>query len=190
MTPPHWARQPRGAHPFASLHEMCTRWADRLELEYATDGRGPDPVSRARESPAGNVLAATREPRLVIDPKPFIGDPAYDPVQHMLDCDERLARGPVRSRSTRRVRAHSLAQDATAYIMQLSIVGGLRTAELLDRHGYQARVVDFSFFEFTELSREKSEQIERVEADSDAYHLTFGESELMIAYLLEIKRKG
>jgi hypothetical protein len=51
-------------------------------------------------------------------------------------------------------------------------------------------VVDFSFFEFSELFREKSEQIERVEADSDAYHLTFGESEVMVAYLLEIKRKG
>ena len=84
----------------------------------------------------------------------------------------------------------ALAQDGTAYIMQLSIIGERRTAELLDRHGYQARVVDFSFFEFSELFREKSEQIERVEADSDAYHLTFGESEVMVAYLLEIKRKG
>ena len=74
--------------------------------------------------------------------------------------------------------------------MQLSIIGERRTAELLDRHGYQARVVDFSFFEFTELFKQKSEQIERVEADSDAYHLTFGESEVMVAYLLEIKRKG
>jgi streptomycin 6-kinase len=27
---------------------------------------------------AGNVLATQREPWLVIDPKPFIGDPAFD----------------------------------------------------------------------------------------------------------------
>jgi streptomycin 6-kinase len=44
---------------------------------------------------AGNVLAADREPWLVIDPKPFIGDPAYDAVQHMLNCDERLATNPA-----------------------------------------------------------------------------------------------
>ena len=44
---------------------------------------------------AENVLAARREPWLVIDPKPFIGDPAYDPVQHMLNCDERLATDPA-----------------------------------------------------------------------------------------------
>jgi streptomycin 6-kinase len=44
---------------------------------------------------AGNVLAARREPWLVIDPKPFIGDPAYDAVQHMLNCDERLATDPA-----------------------------------------------------------------------------------------------
>src|SRR6202042_389988 len=44
---------------------------------------------------AGNVLAATREQWLVIDPKPFSGDPAFDAVQHMLNCDERLASDPV-----------------------------------------------------------------------------------------------
>jgi streptomycin 6-kinase len=43
---------------------------------------------------AGNVLAARREPWLMIDPKPFVGDPAYDPVQHMLNCDQRLAANP------------------------------------------------------------------------------------------------
>ncbi len=44
---------------------------------------------------AGNVLASQREPWLVIDPKPFVGDPAYDAVQHMLNCDQRLATDPV-----------------------------------------------------------------------------------------------
>ncbi len=44
---------------------------------------------------AGNVLAAEREPWLVIDPKPFVGDPAYDTVQHMLNCDGRLASDPA-----------------------------------------------------------------------------------------------
>jgi streptomycin 6-kinase len=43
---------------------------------------------------AGNVLSSRREPWLVIDPKPFIGDPAFEPVQHMLNCEERLASDP------------------------------------------------------------------------------------------------
>ncbi len=83
----------------------------------------------------------------------------------------------------------ALADDGTAYIMQLSIIGERRTAELLDRHGFRARVVDFSFFEFSDLFRSKSEQILRVEELSDAYHLTIGESAVMVAYLLEITRK-
>jgi streptomycin 6-kinase len=44
---------------------------------------------------AENVLAARREPWLVIDPKPFVGDPAFDPVQHILNCEERLATDPA-----------------------------------------------------------------------------------------------
>jgi hypothetical protein len=83
----------------------------------------------------------------------------------------------------------ALAQDGTAYVMQLSIIGERRTAELLERHGYQARVVDFSFFEFSDLFESKSEQIARVEEHSDAYHLTFGGDDVMVAYLLEITRK-
>ena len=41
-----------------------------------------------------NVLAARREPWLVIDPKPYVGDPAYDVLQHMLNCEDRLAADP------------------------------------------------------------------------------------------------
>jgi S-methylmethionine-dependent homocysteine/selenocysteine methylase/SAM-dependent methyltransferase len=83
----------------------------------------------------------------------------------------------------------ALAEDGTAYMMQLSIIGERRTAELLDRNGYQARVVDFAFFEFSELFKSRNEQIARVEEQSDAYHLTFGDTEVMVAYLLEITSK-
>jgi len=83
----------------------------------------------------------------------------------------------------------ALADDGTAYIMQLSIIGERRTAELLERHGFSARVVDFAFFEFSDLFRSKNEQIARVEEHSDAYHLTFGTDDMMVAYLLEITRK-
>jgi streptomycin 6-kinase len=43
----------------------------------------------------GNVLAASREPWLVIGPKPYIGDPAYDPLQHMLNFPGRLTADPA-----------------------------------------------------------------------------------------------
>jgi S-methylmethionine-dependent homocysteine/selenocysteine methylase/SAM-dependent methyltransferase len=84
----------------------------------------------------------------------------------------------------------ALADDGVAYIMQLSIIGQERTAELLDKVGFQGRVVDYAFFPFHELFKEKQEQIERVEQLSDAYHLNLGDEEVMVAYLTEVTRKG
>jgi len=43
---------------------------------------------------AGNILRAEREPWLVIDPKPFVGDPAYDGTQHLINCAERVTAAP------------------------------------------------------------------------------------------------
>jgi streptomycin 6-kinase len=110
-----WKHQPSPGHPFESLHAMCDDWADSFELACAAERHDLDPglgraaIELLRELPesadrgvllctdlhAENVLSAQREPWLVIDPKPFIGDPAYDPVQHMLNCDQRLAEDPV-----------------------------------------------------------------------------------------------
>ena len=110
-----WERRPPDDHRFGSLADMCELWAERFELDFDTDRRGLDPglaregIATLRELPraadrsvllctdlhAGNVLAARRKPWLVIDPKPFIGDPAYEPVQHMLNCDQRLATDPA-----------------------------------------------------------------------------------------------
>jgi streptomycin 6-kinase len=44
---------------------------------------------------AENILAARREPCLVIDAKPYVGDPAYDVLQHMPNCEDRLAADPA-----------------------------------------------------------------------------------------------
>lgn len=52
-------------------------------------------VLLATDLHAGNVLRSQREPWLVIDPKPFIGDRAYDPVQHLMNCEARLHRDPM-----------------------------------------------------------------------------------------------
>jgi streptomycin 6-kinase len=51
-------------------------------------------VLLATDAHAGNVLAAQRGPWLLIDPKPYVGDPAYDAVQHLLNCAERLHADP------------------------------------------------------------------------------------------------
>jgi cyclopropane fatty-acyl-phospholipid synthase-like methyltransferase len=88
-----------------------------------------------------------------------------------------------------RMLPEALADDGTAYVMQLSIIGERRTTELLERYGYRARVVDFSFFEFSELFKSKDDQISRVEENSDAHHLSFGDTAVMVAYLLEITKK-
>jgi streptomycin 6-kinase len=111
-----WA-QPPGSYEFRPLAEMCANWADEFEDEYAAacgsdridPGLAQAGISLFRELPTsavrqvllctdlhgGNILAARREPWLVIDPKPYFGDPAYDVLQHMLNCDDRLAADPA-----------------------------------------------------------------------------------------------
>src|SRR5262249_62038449 len=54
-------------------------------------------VLLATDLHAGNVLRAEREPWLVIDPKPFVGDPAYDATQHLFNCRARLRSDPDRT---------------------------------------------------------------------------------------------
>lgn len=44
---------------------------------------------------AGNVLRAAREPWLMIDPKPLVGDAAFDVVQHLINCEGRLHANPL-----------------------------------------------------------------------------------------------
>jgi streptomycin 6-kinase len=108
-------REPPVDHPFPSLESMCEQWAHQFE-EKAVAREPPldlglvrDGIELFRELPAnadrrvvlatdlhaGNVLSAEREPWLVIDPKPHLGDPTYDALQHMLNCEERLRADPL-----------------------------------------------------------------------------------------------
>ena len=61
------------------------------ELPVSADSR----VLLCTDLHAENILASRREPWLVIDPKPYVGDPAYDVLQHMLNCEDRLAAEPA-----------------------------------------------------------------------------------------------
>ncbi|HKE81593.1 MAG TPA: homocysteine S-methyltransferase family protein [Solirubrobacteraceae bacterium] len=79
-----------------------------------------------------------------------------------------------------------LADDGVAYVMQLSILGQERTAELLAEGGFETKIADFEFFAFHDLFAQRKDQIDRVEELSDAYHLTFRDEDMMVAYLLEI----
>src|SRR5437879_4399931 len=54
----------------------------------------PTELVLATDLHAGNVLRAERQPWLVIDPKPFVGDPAYDATQHLFNCSARLQSDP------------------------------------------------------------------------------------------------
>jgi len=104
-------RRPVAPHPFRKLSVMAQHWiaatlkdADRwpdqaltregLRLMEELARPTPDDVLLATDLHAGNVLAAQREPWLVIDPKPFIGDPAYDATQHLFNGPERMRADP------------------------------------------------------------------------------------------------
>lgn len=108
-----WRHRP-ASKEFQPLEAMCARWAARFEARVASGRRPLDPglcrtgVALFRALPgsaerrvllctdlhAGNVLAAQREPWLMIDPKPYEGDPTYDVLQHLLNCDRRLRTDP------------------------------------------------------------------------------------------------
>jgi len=83
------ARAREAEWPDASLVEAGLRTFDELVRSTATN------VLIATDLHAGNVLCAQREPWLVIDPKPFVGDPAYDGSQHLLNCRVRLVQEPL-----------------------------------------------------------------------------------------------
>jgi len=109
--------EPPDDHPFPTLLSMCDSWADGFERRYAealADGTRILDASLARvgieafrslprtanrsvllctDLHPGNILSAQREPWLMIDPKPHVGDPAYDAVQYMLNFPARLDAG-------------------------------------------------------------------------------------------------
>ena len=99
-----WVEPPAG-HGFRPLSDMCDYWAKRyderspaerscLETPLAEEGirllrelprNGGDALLLHTDLHAGNVLAAEREPWLAIDPKPYVGDAAYDVTQHVFN---------------------------------------------------------------------------------------------------------
>jgi streptomycin 6-kinase len=104
-------RAPSPPHPFRPLSVMTRYWSEEtladagrwpdaglvregLRLFEELSARAPAEVLLMTDLHAGNVLRARREPWLAIDPKPFVGDPAYDATQHLLNCRARLRADP------------------------------------------------------------------------------------------------
>jgi streptomycin 6-kinase len=75
-----------------------------------------DPASTGRmvhgDLHYANVLAADREPWLVIDPKPMSGDPHYEPAPMLWNRTDELAGGPGGLREGLRRRFHTLVDTA------------------------------------------------------------------------------
>jgi streptomycin 6-kinase len=109
-----WRRSPSSndLQSFRHLSEMLAFWRDEtlaqvhhwsdaglvregLQLWEALGRPLSTDVLLATDLHAGNVLRSEREPWLVIDPKPFIGDPPYDVVQHLHNCEARLQADPI-----------------------------------------------------------------------------------------------
>ncbi|MEO8193478.1 MAG: aminoglycoside phosphotransferase family protein [Gemmatimonadales bacterium] len=101
-----WRTPPPG-HPFRQLSVMldhwtavtrldADKWPDRSLVEEGLDlfedlaETAQSNMLLATDLHAGNVLRDERGPWVAIDPKPFMGDPAYDATQHLLNCRVRL----------------------------------------------------------------------------------------------------
>jgi streptomycin 6-kinase len=108
-----WRPLPR-LHGFRPLSALIEYWGNETlaEIERWTDGglvreglrvfkelscTQITDVLLSTDLHSGNVLRAEREPWLVIDPKPFVGDPAYDGTQHLFNCSARLQSHPYRT---------------------------------------------------------------------------------------------
>jgi len=101
-------------HPFRPLSALIEHWSNATLADVAhwpDEGLVREGLRAFNELPhtaithvllatdlhVGNVLRAEREPWLVIDPKPFVGDPAYDGTQHLFNCTARLQANPDRT---------------------------------------------------------------------------------------------
>lgn len=111
-----WAVELPSDHPFRPLSAMADEWVGHAEARLAVDpgrldrGLAREGLALFRELSrpaftdvllvtdlhAGNVLSGERRPWLLIDPKPYVGDPHYDVLQHLLNCNGSLQADPIR----------------------------------------------------------------------------------------------
>ncbi len=81
-----------------------------------------------------------------------------------------------------------LEEDGRAYLMQVSMLSQNQTERMIQKAGFQTRVIDFNLYQFNTAFEENLEQIERVEKRSDAYHFVYRDTHVMVMYLIEISQ--
>jgi streptomycin 6-kinase len=116
-------RQPPADHPFRALAEESERWARELPAQWEALGEpferrlvdeavaactelGRDEGNRVvlhQDFHGGNVLRAEREPWLVIDPKPLVGEREFDAGSLARDRRWLLAQPGAEARIRRRL---------------------------------------------------------------------------------------
>jgi streptomycin 6-kinase len=99
-------------HPFRPLSALTAYWSKETEAQeehWPDEGLVSEGLRLFHDLPrtastqvllatdlhAGNILRAKREPWLVIDPKPFVGDPTYDATQHLFNNFDLLCKNPL-----------------------------------------------------------------------------------------------
>jgi streptomycin 6-kinase len=95
----------RPGHPFASLADAAARWSETIPADWRATGKAfparlvdvavdacrtlvPDPVGEVllhQDLHGGNVLRFGPDEWLAIDPKPLVGDPAFDVASLLRD---------------------------------------------------------------------------------------------------------
>ncbi|HEX6348097.1 MAG TPA: aminoglycoside phosphotransferase family protein [Candidatus Dormibacteraeota bacterium] len=100
-------RAPPPDSRYPTLEAAAHRWRRRLPGEIADliPGLLEDPTAPVvlhQDFHHGNALAGVREPWLMIDPKPMVGDPAYDLAPLVRDRRAELAADPDPARRLRR----------------------------------------------------------------------------------------
>jgi streptomycin 6-kinase len=112
LLPRLW-RTPPAPHPFRPLSALTDQWTQEtlaqqshwpdeglvrkgLRLFHDLPRNSSHEVLLATDLHAGNILRSHRESWLVIDPKPFIGDPAYDATQHLFNNFDKLSISPFK----------------------------------------------------------------------------------------------
>jgi streptomycin 6-kinase len=113
-----WRRPPPAAHPYRVLADEAERWMEGARRDWEGLGR---PFERAlvdaaaaaardlspsepalvlchQDFQGSNVLRAEREPWLAIDPKPIVGEPAFDVASLLRDRRWDIRAGVIRRR--------------------------------------------------------------------------------------------
>lgn len=143
-------------HPFERTKDRAAEWAEAMPREFAAlaqpfEARLAEEVTRLFEALAsaqtpevllhqdfhhGNILAAQRQPWLVIDPKPLVGDPAFDAGGLLWDRSAALFSGP----SPRRRMARRLDQLVDETALAQSVDLGLWSFSVSDRAGGETMI--------------------------------------------------